>query len=153
MRIKHTRWWGSLWAIGAAAVTLALAVQHRRAERRESSAEALEALRREVVRPDADAGTWRRLARALEGAGNIPHALEAWQRAVDLDPFNVEGRAGWAKALARVAAHQELEHLLSEWVILDAPSALRFLSRADANIASLPSYRKLLAEARSQAVD
>ena len=153
MRIKHSRWWGAGWAIGAAAVTLVLQVEHRRTERTEPGPEALEGLRREVARADADAKTWRQLARLLDRVGHTAHALEAWQRAVELDPFDAEGRAGLANALARAAAHQELEHVLAEWVILDAPAALRFLTQADATISNLPGYRRLLADARSQAVD
>ena len=128
--------------------------RRRRAEAGLPAEARLAALQRAAAEPGATADEWRAFARALSDAGRFGPAAQAWRRTLDLAPYDAEAAEGLAVALAESGDREALLGYLEEYVMLDSRLALLTLQRpALARYASDARYGRLLAEARSQAVD
>jgi len=139
----------------AAAALLATAdVRRRRAEAGVPPEARLAALQRAAAEPGATADDWRAFARALSDAGRFGPGAQAWRRTLEMAPYDAEAADGLAVALAESGDREALMEYLEEYVTLDARTALLTLQRpALVRHASDARYGRLLAEARSQAVD
>ena len=114
----------------------------------------LAALHQAVAEPGATLEDWRAFARALAAAGQGGRAAQAWRRVMELAPYDAEAGDGLAVALAESGDGEALFAYLQEFVLLDARQALLTLRRpALTRYSSDARYPRLLAEARSQAVD
>lgn len=157
MRSKHSRTAPALLLAAGIAAGLSLVIRDRLARRAEAGGdpeERLAALQRQAAERETDCGVWLAYARALLAAGRHEHAAQAFRRALDLNPFAEEAQEGLAIALAEANDLDALYDYLGQWVLTDARLALRlFHHPAIARHTADSRHARLLAEARSQAVD
>jgi len=115
---------------------------------------ALADLGRATASGRAGAETWFACGRQLYEQKRFGQAAEAFQRALELEPYHREAIFGQALALAGNGDEKALRAFLGGLVVSDAKLAVNLFARPElAGVAGKPEFRSLAEEARNQASD
>ena len=106
-------------------------VWNSRAGVQADSGPALADLEQAISRPDATTDTWLRYAQRLQQAGRFDHAVMAYARVLENDPYRRVANLQCAAALARLGDADRLHEFVNRLTQLDPRLALDVFGRPE----------------------
>lgn len=114
----------------------------------------LSALQIAAAAPAATAADWRNFAEALQAAGRFAESAQAYQKALEREPYNRQMKFDRAIALARTGDADAFFECMRDLSITEAKLAVEILDRAESQrYLSEDRFRVIAQEAASQARD
>lgn len=111
-------------------------------------------LERAIAAEKADAATWFAYSRALAARGEFKFAADACRRVLTTEPYHTDAQWDLALYLARASNGDQLHTYLDNLVLSNAKRTLAIMQSADlSTYLREPRFKKVLAEAQSQAQD
>ena len=115
---------------------------------------ALAQLEMAIADPDASAETWLVYAQQLQQAGRSAHAIAAYQRVLETDPFSRTANLQCASVLAQTGDADRLYLFLGKLLLLDPRLTQDILGRPESQrYLTEDRFQSLLAQARVQSMD
>jgi tetratricopeptide (TPR) repeat protein len=103
---------------------------------------------------DVTATTWFRYGEALQKVERYADAATAYQRALDMEPYNRDARLQRAIALALDKKADAFYACMRDLVIVDPKMAVDVFGRPEAQIyLSQPRFKVVAADAQAQSID
>ena len=119
-----------------------------------SASPALAQLEVAIADPDASAETWLAYAQQLQQAGRRTHAIAAYQRVLEADPFCRTANLQCASALAQAGDADCFHTFMSKLLLLDPRLTQDIFGRPESQrYLTEDRFQSLLSQARVQSMD
>ena len=107
-----------------------------------------------IADPDASPETWLNYAQQLQQAGRRAHAIAAYQRVLEADPFCRTANLQCASALAQAGAADPFYGFMSKLLLLDPRMTQDIFGRPESQrYLTEDRFQSLLSQARVQSMD
>jgi len=107
-----------------------------------------------IADPDASAATWLFYAQQLQQAGRGAHAIAAYQRVLEADPFSRTANLQCAMGLAQAGDANQFYEFMSKLLLLDPRLTQDIFSRPETQrYLSEDRFQSLGSQARVQSMD
>jgi hypothetical protein len=119
-----------------------------------AASSALMQFERKIAAGSATRETWLSYGDCLMDASRFAPAAAAYHKVLDIEPFNRQGRIGYALALARANDSDALYLFLHQLAVQDPKLTIQLLERREfQGIAGQPPFPTVYQEAKAQAAD